>query len=67
MGIPGIITNTSLGPEQRQRMVAGILTMPGSDGHRQPDAVHKMEGTDATAYNSGMIHLRGSPFTMHHS
>jgi hypothetical protein len=66
MGIPGIITSTSLGPEQRQRMVAGILTMPGSDGHRQPDAVHKMEGTDATAYNSGMIHLRGSPFTMHH-
>lgn len=66
MGIPGIITSTSLGPEQRQRMVAGILEQPGARGHSQPDAVHKMEGTDATAYNSGMVHLRGSPFTMRH-
>jgi hypothetical protein len=63
MGIPGIISSTSLGPEQRNRMVAGILTNPGSEGRSATGAVHAVEGHDATAYNSGMAHIRGSPFT----
>lgn len=66
MGIPGIITSTSLGPRQRQNMVAGILTSPGSDGRPQMDAVHAVSGHDATAYNAGMVHLSGSPFTSSH-
>lgn len=66
MGIPGILSSTSLGPEQRQRMVAGILTSPGMEGHAQDDAVHEVSGHDATAYNAGMVHIRGSPFTSSH-
>jgi len=62
MGIPGIITSTSLGPEQRQRLVAGIIESPmGGAGHAQ-GPVHKVMGHDATAYNEGMIHIRGSHF-----
>ena len=63
MGIPGIISSTSLGPEQRQRMVAGILTNPGSEGRHPTGAVHEVSGHDATAYNQGMAHIAGSPFT----
>lgn len=63
MGIPGIITSTSLGPEQRQRMVAGILMNPGMEGRNSSGAVHEVMGHDATAYNEGMVHIRGSPFT----
>jgi hypothetical protein len=66
MGIPGILSSTSLGPEQRSRMVAGILTNPGSEGRAQVDAVHSVSGHDATAYNQGMVHLRGSPYTASH-
>ena len=61
MGIPGIISSTSLGPEQRQRLVQGIIEDP-MGGHFSSDAVHKVLGHDATAYNDGMIHIRGSSF-----
>lgn len=61
MGIPGLISSTSLGPEQRQRLVAGIIEDPMA-GHFSSDAVHKVMGHDATAYNEGMIHIRGSSF-----
>jgi hypothetical protein len=61
MGIPGIITSTSLGPEQRQRLVQGIIADPMA-GHFTQDAVHKVMGHDATAYNEGMVHIRGSSF-----
>jgi len=60
MGIPGIISSTSLGPEQRQRLVGGIIESPMS-GHLAPEGpVCKVMGHDATAYNSGMVHIRGS-------
>ena len=61
-GIPGLIQSTTLGPEQRQRLVSGIIetTMEG----RSPEgAVHKVAGHDATAYNQGMVHIPGSPFS----
>jgi hypothetical protein len=62
VGIPGIITSTSLGPEQRQRLVAGIIESPmGGAGHAE-GPVHKVLGHDATAYNQGMVHIRGSHF-----
>lgn len=63
VGIPGIISSTSLGPEQRQRLVAGIIETPMTGGHpRDSGAVHAVMGHDSTAYNEGMIHLRGSQF-----
>jgi len=63
MGIPGIITSTSLGPEQRQRLVGGIIESPmGGMGHTAEGPVHKVMGHDATAYNAGMVHIRGSHF-----
>jgi hypothetical protein len=62
MGIPGIISSTSLGPEQRTRLVSGIIESPMS-GHMAPEgAVSKVMGHDATAYNEGMVHIRGSHF-----
>ena len=61
MGIPGIISSTSLGPEQRSRLVSGIIDSPMS-GQAADGPVHKIMGHDSTAYNEGMIHLRGSHF-----
>ena len=61
VGIPGIISSTSLGPEQRQRLVAGIIESP-MEGRGPSGPVHAVMGHDATAYNEGMVHLRGSPF-----
>ena len=61
MGIPGIISSTSLGPEQRQRLVSGIIES-AMDGHAVSGPVHAVQGHDATAYNEGMVHLRGSHF-----
>lgn len=61
-GIPGLIHSTTLGPEQRQRLVSGIIetTMAG----KEPEGpVHKVAGNDATAYNQGMVHIPGSPFS----
>ena len=63
VGIPGIISSTSLGPEQRQRLVGGIIESPMEGQHpRDSGAVHSVMGHDSTAYNEGMIHLRGSQF-----
>ena len=62
MGIPGIISSTSLGPMQRNRLVSGII-VPNDDGGRHASGpVHAVQGHDATAYNAGMIHIRGSSF-----
>lgn len=61
LGIPGIISSTSLGPEQRSRLVAGIIETPMA-GEAAAGAVRNIMGHDATAYNEGMIHLRGSHF-----
>jgi len=62
MGIPGIISSTSLGPEQRQRLVGGIIESPMSGSMAAEGPVSKVMGHDATAYNEGMIHIRGSHF-----
>jgi len=61
MGIPGIISSTSLGPEQRSRLVSGIIESPMS-GSNAEGPVSKVLGNDATAYNQGMVHIRGSHF-----
>jgi len=60
-GIPGIISSTSLGPEQRSRLVSGIIESP-MVGHSAGGPVHSVMGHDSTAYNEGMVHLRGSHF-----
>lgn len=61
-GVPGIISSTSLGPEQRHRLVEGIIVtaMGGKIGGEGP--VTKVAGRDSTAYNAGQVHLSGSPF-----
>ncbi len=61
LGIPGIISSTSLGPEQRQRLVSGIIESPMS-ASVVSGPVHTVMGHDATAYNEGMVHIRGSHF-----
>jgi len=60
-GIPGIISSTSLGPAQRSRLVSGIIECP-MVGQAVGGAVHSIMGQDSTAYNEGMVHLRGSHF-----
>jgi len=62
IGIPGIISSTSLGPMQRQRLVAGIIESPMGGENYVGGAVHSVLGHDATAYNAGMVHIRGSHF-----
>jgi len=62
VGIPGIISSTSLGPEQRQRLVAGIIESAMAGHSTDSGAVHSVMGHDATAYNEGMVHIRGSGF-----
>ena len=61
-GIPGIIHSTTLGPEVRGRLMDGIISsaMDGRRGAEGP--VTKVAGVDATAYNAGMVHIRGSSF-----
>ena len=62
VGIPGIISSTSLGPQQRQRLVNGIIESGMADGASASGPVHAVMGHDATAYNEGMVHIRGSSF-----
>ena len=62
MGIPGIISSTSLGPEQRQRIVSGIIESPMGGVMDKTGAVHAILGHDSTAYNAGMRHIPGSHF-----
>jgi hypothetical protein len=64
-GIPGIIGSTTTSPETRQRLVGGIIESL-MKGAAPSGPVQAVEGHDSTAYNSGMAHIRGSPFTMHH-
>jgi len=61
VGIPGIISSTTTSPETRQRLVSGILDMSDRGASAQ-GPVHAVMGHDATAYNSGMVHIRGSHF-----
>lgn len=61
LGIPGLIGSTSLGPMQRQRLVSGIIESP-MEGKAEGGAVHSIMGHDSTAYNEGMVHIRGSHF-----
>ena len=62
LGIPGIISSTSLGPEQRQRLVGGIIESPIHGPESASGPVHAIMGHDSTAYNEGMVHIRGSHF-----
>jgi hypothetical protein len=61
VGVPGIISSTTLGPEVRQRLVAGIIEFPMAGVH-ETGPVHKIAGHDSTAYNEGMVHIAGSRF-----
>ena len=58
-GIPGIIGSTTTGNTVRRNLVAGILD-PMSKGSAPSGPVHAVLGHDATAYNEGMIHIRGA-------
>ena len=60
-GIPGIIHTTSLGPDQRHRLVDGIIDLSASNGRAADGPVHKVAGHDATAMNAGMRPLPGAP------
>jgi hypothetical protein len=64
-GIPGIISSTTTSPQTRQRLVGGIIESL-MKGAAPGGPVQAVEGHDSTAYNTGMVHLRGSPYTMHH-
>jgi hypothetical protein len=61
VGVPGIISSTTLGPEVRQRLVSGIIESP-MERSTDHGPVSKVAGHDATAYNAGMVHLAGSRF-----
>jgi hypothetical protein len=61
-GVPGIISSTTTGNEVRQRLMKGIIESCMYGGHSPDGPVHHAIGNDATAYNSGMVHIRGSSF-----
>lgn len=61
-GVPGIISSTTTGNEVRGRLMLGVIESCISGGHAPDGPVHHAEGHDATAYNAGMVHIRGSPF-----
>ena len=61
-GVPGIISSTSLGPEQRHRLVEGIIVTAMGGKAAAEGPVTKIAGRDSTAYNTGMVHLAGSQF-----
>jgi hypothetical protein len=65
-GISGIISSTTTSPETRQRLVSGILDVCQHHGAHEQGPVHSVMGHDSTAYNSGMVHIAGSPYTMLH-
>ena len=63
VGVPGIINSTTTGNEVRQRLMLGVIESPaGMKGHSAEGPLHKAMGHDATAWNSGMAHISGSPF-----
>lgn len=59
-GVPGIINSTTTSPETRLRLIQGVLDLSHSAGSAEQGAVHTMLGHDSTAYNMGMVHIRGS-------
>lgn len=59
-GIPGIISTTSLGPDQRSRLLSGIIDMSHPRPHDE-GILHKISGHDATAMNAGMRPIPGAP------
>lgn len=61
-GISGIISSTTTGNEVRGRLMLGVIESCMTGGHHADGPVHHAEGHDATAYNAGMVHIRGSPF-----
>ena len=64
-GISGIISSTTEGSQVRARLMMGVIdTLVPKKAPEGP--VSHAEGRDSTAYNTGMVHLRGSPFTSHH-
>lgn len=60
-GIPGILNTTTTSPETRGRLLSGIIEHP-MVGHVPQGPVEKVLGHDATAYNAGSVHIRGSHF-----
>lgn len=62
VGIPGIISSTTLGPEVRHRLVSGIIEHPMMAAGGDTGAVRRVLGVDSTAYNTGMVHIPGSRF-----
>ena len=60
-GIPGIISSTTVGPEQRERLVSGII-VSAMGGHMDQGPVTRVTGHDSTAWNAGMAHIPGSHF-----
>ena len=65
-GVPGIISSTTTGNEVRGRLMLGVIESCIAGGRAPDGPVHHAEGHDATAYNAGMVHIRGSPFTSRH-
>jgi hypothetical protein len=61
-GVPGIINSTTTSPETRLRLIQGVLDLAESAGSSDQGAVHTMMGHDSTAYNMGMVHIRGSKY-----
>ena len=61
VGVPGIISSTTLGPEVRHRLVSGIIESPMAGEHAS-GPVQRVQGVDATAYNEGMVHIAGSRY-----
>lgn len=65
-GIPGILSTTSLGPEQRRKLISGIIDL-SEHGRKADGPVHNVSGHDATAMNAGMRPLPGAPVHGHDS
>lgn len=65
-GIPGIITSTSLGPEQRTRLISGIIDLAESGHHDMEGPLHSVMGSDATAMNAGMRPIPGAVIRADH-
>ena len=59
-GIPGILHTTTLGPEQRSRLMNGIIDL-GEHAREMGGPVHSITGHDATAMNAGMRPIPGAP------
>lgn len=61
VGVPGIISSTTLGPNVRRRLAIGIIENP-MEAETATGPVHRVAGHDSTAYNEGMVHISGSRY-----